>query len=171
MRMHSVFRRGSHFVVLYKFVYTHTSIIFFFFFFVLKLVYKRRTRKRKTSRWLMSIHTCRPSVINSKIGWCTQRPICVCVYIESIQSHWAASVGRGARKKYWCVTRLFIKISNHKHTLSSFIHLCYLSWWCLSFFLFNTEEKNSSLSLLGTISFFFLASTREKGRAWSLFRS
>jgi len=152
IRMHSVFRKGSHFVVEYKFVYTHTHthtsiILIHFLFFVLKLVYKRWIRKRKTSRMLMSIHTCRLSVINSKIGWSAQRPICVymCIYIctESIQSHWTASV-RSAKKKNWCVTRLFIKISNHKHTLTEFV-LIYTSMLSLpvmsSFFFFLSLQR------------------------------
>ncbi len=62
MHIYSVFRRGSYFVVV---VYnTHSS-----FFFVLKLIYKRQTRKRKTSQCMMNIHTCTSSVINSKIRW------------------------------------------------------------------------------------------------------
>lgn len=96
--MHSVFRKGSHFVVVHKFVYAcihryaHSSsssfIVFFLLFFCLQAPNERpqseRGRKKKTSCYLMNIHTCRLSVINSKIGWSAQLPICVCVYYTSL---------------------------------------------------------------------------------------
>jgi hypothetical protein len=200
MCMHSLFRKGSHFVVVYKFVYTHTHpsfsfllLLLLFFIFVLKLVYKRwmsRKKERHHHYWWAFTLVGYRSLIRKLGGALNERFVYIYIYIyiyriDTISLSSISKECKEEKKKIGAWPGCSLKSLITNAPLDEFVliyiyistHLCYLSRWCLSSFLsFSSTVKNKKnvynwVVLFSRAQSFFLASTREKGIVWSLFRS